>query len=365
MQKLLAFIFFTWFATTVSAQVDGVLFDTLTGNVSAIKIKGNDLYVAESSFFTGNIRKYDLTQDPPQSSIVVPGVIAGSMDIVGHQAYWLENAIQLSTADLSQPNPVPSTYYEWPIGNLYISHIASDGNRIFALEWHVDSSGMTQKSVISSISISTAPVRTVFYETTDQIANFDYANDALYILNQTTQKIQKISTINGPNPVATEVNSETNFYSGLEVVGNRLFASSADVIYTFDLTMPDQASTPLTNELPIWPVEIEQHNGKDLYFSENQISNKIYKASLAGVVSTATNTVRPDDEISLSPNPVENFLFAQGGMPDTRYRVFNATGVLQLDGKLSDANPIDVHALESGLYFFQFETGKTLKFFKW
>jgi hypothetical protein len=70
------------------------------------------------------------------------------------------------------------------------------------------------------------------------------------------------------------------------------------------------------------------------------------------------------DRQTLYPNPVQEKLYVLGLTNPQPYTLYNLLGVAIASGTVSDNTPIAVQQLNNGIYFLQFENGKTLKFIK-
>ncbi len=83
------------------------------------------------------------------------------------------------------------------------------------------------------------------------------------------------------------------------------------------------------------------------------------------IIGTALST---DDfalkTIKIFPNPSTNFIQVSGLSEAENYKIYTILGTQVLNGNVSDDEKIDVQNLIKGLYFLQFDAGKTIKFIK-
>jgi hypothetical protein len=362
MKNLISFIFFTLLAGASSGQVNATLFASLPNDINYISIKGNELYVAESVFFSGNITKLDLTQPNPAPVMVLSDIGVTSMDFIGNHLYYIKNAYELGVIDVSLPNPIASTIYNWSANNLYMKKVVSDGTQLFVLEIEADSNGLGVKFEISSISPLPTPIRTVLYSTTDEIQNFDYEDGYIYFPNLTKQTLEKISTTNGPNPMPISVSNDMIYFSGIKVVNSALFASAFDIIYRYNLNETNPIGTEYTTPLPIWPFWMD-NRGNTLYFTESQLSKDIYKVDIS-TLSNAQDLSLGNNNLTLSPNPSKDFVAIQGLQHATNYQIIAPNGTVVRSGLAETNQPIDIQDFASGLYFLLLENGSVLKIIK-
>ncbi|MBI9063075.1 MAG: T9SS type A sorting domain-containing protein [Marinilabiliaceae bacterium] len=70
------------------------------------------------------------------------------------------------------------------------------------------------------------------------------------------------------------------------------------------------------------------------------------------------------EEITLYPNPSDDFLQVSGLKNAEGYQVYNSLGIEIAHGIISNQEKIQVKHLSNGLYFVKFESGRLLKFIK-
>ena len=100
--------------------------------------------------------------------------------------------------------------------------------------------------------------------------------------------------------------------------------------------------------------------GTEMYIVETG-ANKISKISIN---SLSTEDFSTKDDIKLYPNPTSHFIEISGLNKTENYKIYNSLGQEVLVGAINSNYRIETLQLINGLYFLEFDNGRTFKFIK-
>lgn len=80
--------------------------------------------------------------------------------------------------------------------------------------------------------------------------------------------------------------------------------------------------------------------------------------------SLGTNDFQSSKNISIYPNPSQNFIEISGFSNSKEYKIFDSIGNEVLNGNISEGEKIEIKNLSNGLYFINFDNEFTSKFMK-
>ena len=100
--------------------------------------------------------------------------------------------------------------------------------------------------------------------------------------------------------------------------------------------------------------------GTEMYIVETG-ANKISKISIN---SLSTEDFLTKDDIKLYPNPTSHFIQISGLNKTENYKIYNSLGQEVLVGAINSNYRIETLQLINGLYFLEFDNGRTFKFIK-
>jgi DNA-binding beta-propeller fold protein YncE len=152
--------------------------------------------------------------------------------------------------------------------------------------------------------------------------------------------------------------------------GSRLYVmgTHGDDINQYDLSTDYDISTAVFNQIAL-SVAGQENSPTSMIF--NNDGSRLY---VVGTHGADINQYDLEEVLSLGdvhldrqtiyPNPVQEKLYVLGLTNPQPYTLYNLLGVAIASGTVSDNTPIAVQQLNNGIYFLQFENGKTLKFIK-
>lgn len=360
MKHLHPFIVFL-LTTSLYAQTSEIIFSHGDIIGTSMAIHGDELYFPTET----NIQKIDLTQTNP-SAVQVLEVYAENLVFHGDDLYFNAGST-ISKIDVTDQSPTivdvvtsglnSTNYLAFKGDVLYIvDDRTEDGMEVSGIfKFDVSGSDTTPTHVIDGQD----PVITglAFYGDGNEMffASHDVFNH---------YRIFKID-ISQTSPTATEVISGlTNIPENIAFDEDDLYISFFNKIVRTDVTADSPTTTDVLSIVGPSKLIID---GEFLYigsrFTDGDDRNAIgritkYTDATLALEPTQTNALR------IYPNPVQEKLYVLGLTNPQPYTLYNLLGVAIASGTVSDNTPIAVQQLNNGIYFLQFENGKTLKFIK-
>ncbi|NRB84887.1 MAG: T9SS type A sorting domain-containing protein [Winogradskyella sp.] len=179
----------------------------------------------------------------------------------------------------------------------------------------------------------------------------------LYIAEYNGNKISKID-ITDATPTTTDVVTVSRPGS-IMLVGNEMYIADAFAgkVSRIDITDTTPTTTDVVTGLDV-PAGIALKDNI-LYISEI-VQSKIVSTQ----ITLSLNENLFTEKIKIFPNPSSDFIQFTGLIKKENYKIFNSLGSIIRNGTISNQEEIDIRSLTTGLYFFKFDNGNTIKFIK-
>jgi 6-phosphogluconolactonase (cycloisomerase 2 family) len=258
----------------------------------------------------------------------------------------------------------------------------NDGSRLYVMGTHGDD--INQYDLSTDYDISTAVFNQIALSVAGQEnlpSSMLFNNDGsrLYVMGEIGRDINQyelstaydISTATF-EAVVLEVNDQEAAPTSMifNDDGTRLYVMgvNGDDINQYDLSTDYDISTAVFNQIAL-SVAGQENSPTSMIF--NNDGSRLY---VVGTHGADINQYDLEEVLSLGdvhldrqtlyPNPVQEKLYVLGLTNPQPYTLYNLLGVAIASGTVSDNTPIAVQQLNNGIYFLQFENGKTLKFIK-
>lgn len=291
-------------------------------NPRAVRILGDDLYfVADQGNNSpdGRLFKMDLTSQTPVAVEIVAGLSRpNGLVFHGDYLYITQTAgNKLSKINYKDPNPV-------------VEDVVRFGS-------------------FSPIDIIVDPSDNSFYVTLEDV----------FATTSKSGKVSKVD-ISGTAPVVTDLIDGLNSPSGLEIRGNTLYFGDIRASKFLKVNLTDAVpEANLVEWVNVRGMRFGSANDGNIYMTELQ--NSFSKLNLSVL---STDDVIGKSDITLYPNPSQEFISLNGLTETENYRIYNVLGVEVNSGFINNNEKIIVRNLTNGLYFLKFESGSTIKFIK-
>ena len=143
------------------------------------------------------------------------------------------------------------------------------------------------------------------------------------------------------------------------LAGNEMYIAetAANKISRIDITDTTPTTTDVVTGLDL-PAGIALKDNI-LYISEI-VQSKIVSTQ----ITLSLNENLFTEKIKIFPNPSSDFIQFTGLIKKENYKIFNSLGSIIRNGTISNQEEIDIRSLTTGLYFFKFDNGNTIKFIK-
>ncbi len=347
-------IFFCVVLFLLGLNVQAQTTDFLTGlnDPQDMLLDGNILYVAESD--SNRIIKVDLSESNPSPEVVVSGLpVLRGLALNGTELYFsqLNGQNKISKIDLLDPGASPT---------LVLENFTSAQDLLFyENELYIAQFG-TGRIVKIDPSIANPTIIDVVTNINTPIA-MEVAGDQLYVATWTDNSIKRIDLTN-PSPSATTILSNLSLPVGLNFRGEELFIAEAgqsigqDRISKINLADVSPTRETVVNGLYNPTKGLETYNNV-LYIAEN------FKISSFELPSLSVDEFSQVD-IAVFPNPTSDFITITGIVNPVRYSIYSLSGVLSLDGVITNRDTINLKNMASGTYFLVLNEKKSIKILK-
>ncbi|GIZ10181.1 T9SS type A sorting domain-containing protein [Flavobacterium sp. UMI-01] len=379
--KLLSLLFLLVFSTITYSQTEGTDYASGMDDPTIMVANGTDLYVMGAT----NIYKIDTTSPTP-TPVSIYNTAADhylvNICINGNTMYMAQENYQVSTdsflggrifsLNLSNLLAPASLIFTSPE---YISSLTNNGSIIYftsetltnppsfePFTTHVDKIDASTPSPIAETIIANL--------NTDSVArDIQFYNNQLFISSADDSVIFNIDVTQG-TPTAQTLLSGLSFNRGIFLHNNVLYFAGGHLINKFPL------DSSLSSPIAVAKNTTYQDSNNGSPFNANFrdvaiIGNTIYMTlSNQGKVLKVVDTSLGTDEFASNFNDItiyntKNKLYASGFEDTVNTTIYNLSGQKLISKKLSpNNNLIDISTLSKGVYLFNIENQKTVKFIK-
>jgi len=325
-----------------------------------IAVYGNDLFIAQED----KISKIDLNNTSPSLIDFVTNTHPLDLRPANGYMYVSESNVNPFSDKIYKVTIAnPATTATNLIINSSLKGIAVNGSDIYATDYQFPSQ-IFKADVTTILTPTFIELTTIFNNSLIlETYNMFIHNNILYLAQTDPDLIfigvSKIDLTASPSTAPTTIYSGFNSIPrSFAIKDNYMYIALADKISRIDITEASPIPTVVTTQVNNpQGLAIKDCN---LFISERN-SNKITKLDLCAL---STNNTKPNESISVYPNPSKNEIKVTGLTESRNYKILNILGIVVNEGIMSENENINIQNLSNGIYFLKFQNTNAIKFIK-